>query len=49
MMIGMQRDEDKNVSAADSAEQAETNGEEINTDPIPECMIEHFHLVCRIP
>lgn len=32
MMIGVQRDEDKNVSAADSAELAEKNGRRKQTE-----------------
>ncbi len=37
MMIGVQRDEDKNVSAADSAESAEKNGGDPIPEAIPDC------------
>ena len=53
MMIGAERDEDKNVSAADSAELAEKEWEEAIGDPIPEVILDFdrafFNLVCNIP
>lgn len=36
----MWRDEDKNVSAADSAELARKEWEEANRDPIPEVILD---------
>lgn len=45
MMIGVQRDEDKNVRAADSAELAEKEREEANRNQIREVILD-FDRMC---
>lgn len=48
MMIAVQRDDDKNVIPADSAELAEKNGRKQNPDPIPEVILDFDSAFCNL-